>query len=899
MPTKGYNEELSLWKNPDTHFFHCITFKKDTFHSQDAYKYYLLGLLKAHFFNKIKLFSNEYFLRVAEDEFSDLLDMDPKEFLLSRDYVTVAERDLLDLTTTDLQSADDDLKFSIAECLAEAWEESYLVRQKKHQDAILKEQEKQDQYKINIKDTQEQLNQTKKSIQTKEAEIDKYRIELDNTKHLISDAEEKINHLSLKEKQAHQKLKEKFEKERQALKDLEQKNLEKKEELAWASFKITLEDATPTFDLVSKGKSLPIFELKAADLLKYICKNFNITTSSDLQNYVYKHTKTTEIEMKKILESFIQEPSISDYGTCRQISGKAILLSHIKTKFDHKMEEVHLNASKIIYIDCDVVYKGASVALSAPLIKALMGTRQICTTGSNAQGFSNSKACNGNRSGVSGDHGQNGQAGESAGHVRIQCRELCGFVNISANGGNGADGQDGGDGANGENGYNGQDGHISKPDYSWWKFENTCRTFSGGTPGKAGQTGGNGGRNGLGGAGGQPGNIQLDIEKGKNNCCINSNPGQQGKDGNYGNGGIGGKGGRNGIDRGYAHENRLGAEYQFGEGNIEFHRCTSWQGDGYTIVVKSSNKGYATDGQHGAKGSKSNENQRNTSREKKQISKVNFAWSDTGKCTQSKNEQLNQEFEQHKNALKGQFKREADVLKTELGDIGRHKKGIQKDLETNHENFANIIQRIQQTNEQKSRKEDVLKQQKSTILLNQKKSDKSMSLQKRNEKSLQYLQAMDNFKDKVFSTITTKTVQKIERIGDFQEDPSINIKVSDWISVDDQSLTPMTGSMSLLDTIIMKETDVSISQELSLLAQTFDIKVTDSEYRSFVLRNIGKKQNDPNSLLLFLQLVMENYILIKKYDATQQIIDLLTMKFHMTNEVQLFQFLFQPLSVSP
>ena len=191
MPTKGYNEELSLWKNPDTHFFHCITFKKDTFHSQDAYKYYLLGLLKAHFFNKINLFSNEYFLRVAEDEFSDLLDMDPKEFLLSRDYVTVAERDLLDLTTTDLQSADDDLKFSIAECLAEAWEESYLVRQKKHQDAILKEQEKQDQYKINIKDTQEQLNQTKKSIQTKEAEIDKYRIELDNTKHLISDAEEK------------------------------------------------------------------------------------------------------------------------------------------------------------------------------------------------------------------------------------------------------------------------------------------------------------------------------------------------------------------------------------------------------------------------------------------------------------------------------------------------------------------------------------------------------------------------------------------------------------------------------------------------------------------------------------------------------------------------------------
>ena len=110
-------------------------------------------------------------------------------------------------------------------------------------------------------------------------------------------------------------------------------------------------------------------------------------------------------------------------------------------------------------------------------------------------------------------------------------------------------------------------------------------------------------------------------------------------------------------------------------------------------------------------------------------------------------------------------------------------------------------------------------------------------------------------------------VQKIERIGDFQEDPSINIKVSDWISVDDQSLTPMTGSMSLLDTIIMKETDVSISQELSLLAQTFDIKVTDSEYRSFVLRIIGEKHTDPNSLLLFLQLVMENYILIKKYDA--------------------------------
>ncbi len=92
--------QFVLWKNPDSPCYHCVTWKKFTFHSPDAYKHYLLGLLKSHFFNKINLFSNKYFLKVAEDELTDLLELTAEEFLKSRDYVTEVERDLLDLTIT-------------------------------------------------------------------------------------------------------------------------------------------------------------------------------------------------------------------------------------------------------------------------------------------------------------------------------------------------------------------------------------------------------------------------------------------------------------------------------------------------------------------------------------------------------------------------------------------------------------------------------------------------------------------------------------------------------------------------------------------------------------------------------------------------------------------------------
>jgi len=319
------------------------------------------------------------------------------------------------------------------------------------------------------------------------------------------------------------------------------------------------------------------------------------------------------------------------------VSGPFLLLSQIKEKIGSKCQEIHICASRVIYVDCDWTVSGTSVGLSAPHVRVVGAKRTIDTSGLNADEFCERQASHAKRNGESGNHGADGAAGGSAGHFSLDCAYLShGKLGVIAKGGDGADGQHGGNGAAGLNGTDGQDGKISsdapESGSSYFGRFSCLKYFSVGSKGEAGTAGGNGGHAGVGGQGGYKGIVSINIKtSGKDKVdCVVSN-GANGQDGNPGKGAPGGSGGRNGVDRakvyncspfsGYWTSVESGDLYLIEQKNI-FGGVI-----GYEIDKRSNNRGHASNGENGHRGKAASEQQGKTATPKKSMSKVQNNWS--------------------------------------------------------------------------------------------------------------------------------------------------------------------------------------------------------------------------------------------------------------------------------
>lgn len=284
----------------------------------------------------------------------------------------------------------------------------------------------------------------------------------------------------------------------------------------------------------------------------------SFTWGNNLESYICDTKQENANEdfatLKKIIQSNIELPTIQGLsGDTVEIVGKNIVLSELldRSEIDASVckdkTSIRVQATGKIYIDCDlndVRWKGKNIIICAPSIE-VMTASTIDVSGRNSLPHAQSKAKNGN-TGMNGEDGEHGLAGESAGNVCIKANNIINGdkLTIIANGGNGANGQDGGDGGEGQDGYDGADGKTEP-------LEGTSEVINikEGTNGSAGKKGGNGGRAGLGGEGGFGGIIDIYVvdEQG-NEKIVWKNTGKSGQDGVSGKFGVGGAGGKSGVD---------------------------------------------------------------------------------------------------------------------------------------------------------------------------------------------------------------------------------------------------------------------------------------------------------------------------------------------------------------
>jgi hypothetical protein len=456
----------------------------------------------------------------------------------------------------------------------------------------------------------------------------------------------------------------------------------KKEKLAWDRFRSLLSGSLPRYELARQRRNHRIFGDQysnvtdfADDVInEFVLKEKFIKKEDDLSNlksFIEHNTSDAKTEIVRILEDMVKEPMQITTNPKWKFDGNVLVLSQILDKVKPKMpltcEEIHICATSVLYIDCDWVIPGISLGISAPRVETV-GQRTIDTSGHHAKQIGNKNARDGVGPGVSGDKGLNGDAGQSAGHISIQCDTFYGSkLSIRACGGNGADGQNGGNGMPGSDGKDGEDAKLKPPaevdqNYSYipltllkwvpvWGAVEVIRSivhyFQGsqfaikylekGSEGERGISGGSGGPGGWGGEGGKRGKIDIQCQLGSNLIePVVAEDGEDGKNGTSGKGATGGKGGRNGWDAARVFTPNdlnpwfyISGDWVEDRGNLSIQdvHCTSNNAVlGCRIVKKDEDKAAAANGQHGEDGKLSESSEKNKTVPKKTMSKVNADW---------------------------------------------------------------------------------------------------------------------------------------------------------------------------------------------------------------------------------------------------------------------------------
>ena len=499
-----------------------------------------------------------------------------------------------------------------------------------------------------------------RGIQKSEQELDSINQFLQNQRAKMKEIEKSLNQVKAEESQLkhnQQKLmdemKDAAEQARRKLQNLNinqeriQQLTSKREVNAWRNLLLKISQCIPPYNLVKNSSNSFIRRVKEErqlrDLVEYIIEELElqIDHKMDVRSYVANLLGTEktskEEELRASLIDLVAQPKYDLVQQPWRVSGPILLLSQIKEHIGSKCQEIHICASRVIYVDCDWTIPGTSVAVSAPHVRVVGAKRTIDTSGLNAEEFCNRQASHAERNGESGSHGADGAAGGSAGHFSIDCAYLSnGKLQVLANGGFGADGQHGGNGAAGLNGTDGRDGEISsdapESGSSYFGRFSRLKYFSEGSKGEAGTAGGNGGHAGVGGQGGYKGIVSINIRtSGRNKVdCVASN-GASGHDGNPGKGGSGGSGGRNGVDRAKVYNCSPFSGYwtSVESGDLYLNEQKNIFGGviGYEIDKRSNNRGRASNGENGHRGKSASEQQGKTATPKKSMSKVQNNWS--------------------------------------------------------------------------------------------------------------------------------------------------------------------------------------------------------------------------------------------------------------------------------
>ncbi|XP_045022963.1 LOW QUALITY PROTEIN: uncharacterized protein LOC116935278 [Daphnia magna] len=475
----------------------------------------------------------------------------------------------------------------------------------------------------------------------------------------------------------------------------------KTEQLEWDRFRLLLHGLPPPLEIAKHGRNHKLFaidtdatadalltdvleELKLLEL--FLKQGGNLPL---LMSYARQNSSKVLAEIRRILDKMVTEPINSMSNQTWRFSGCALLLSHIYNQWmtknssssEHRCEEITIEASRVIYIDVDWMTPGLSLALSSPRIEAV-GTgirRVIDLSGEDAKRTIPEKANDGRDAGLSGDDGEHGAAGQSAGHLSINCDTYLGMpLVIHARGGNGSNGQNGGNGKPGINGQNGRNGELQPKEkvnqdfdfiplrYYWnfpksvyqycsGKIYDTCHLVLG-EPGTPGKSGGSAGSGGCGGQGGFAGKVEVECGTGGNLIDIAQNEnGKDGTDGKPGTSAKGGEGGRNGDDSARVFETNsdsldpwfwVAGEWRKDKGKLKIERIMrkSNQSEqiGSRIIVVAQDSGRATDGERGEDGQDADQSHQKKSTPKRAMVEAGASWRSDAAATALASSRLQQ-----------------------------------------------------------------------------------------------------------------------------------------------------------------------------------------------------------------------------------------------------------------
>uniref|UniRef100_A0A0P6FGI2 Helicase c-terminal domain containing protein n=2 Tax=Daphnia magna TaxID=35525 RepID=A0A0P6FGI2_9CRUS len=475
----------------------------------------------------------------------------------------------------------------------------------------------------------------------------------------------------------------------------------KTEQLEWDRFRLLLHGLPPPLEIAKHGRNHKLFAIDTDDtadaLLTDVLEELKLLelfekqggNSQLLMSYARQNSSKVLAEIRRILDKMVTEPINSMSNQTWRFSGCALLLSHIYNQWmtknssssEHRCEEITIEASRVIYIDMDWKTPGLSLALSSPRIEAV-GTgirREIDLSGEDAKQTIPEKANDGRDAGLSGDDGEHGAAGQSAGHLSINCDTYLGMqLVIHARGGNGSNGQNGGDGKTGINGQNGRDGELQPkekvnqdfdfiPLRYYWNFpKSVYQYYSGkiyntghlvpGEPGTPGKSGGSAGSGGCGGQGGFAGEVEVECGTGRNRIAIAQNKnGKDGMDGKPGKSAKGGEGGRNGLDsaRVFATDSDsldpwfwVAGKWHEAKGKLKIERIMreSNQSEqiGSRIIVVAQDSGRATDGERGEDGQDADQSHQKKSTPKRAMVEAGASWRSDAAATALASSRLQQ-----------------------------------------------------------------------------------------------------------------------------------------------------------------------------------------------------------------------------------------------------------------
>lgn len=232
-------------------------------------------------------------------------------------------------------------------------------------------------------------------------------------------------------------------------------------ECTWETYK----EANPTFPAVQYES---IFRGLAQQLKDYVDREIGrhcsllLETMSEndekLVEYIsqpvkinaeYKHGKHILIVRAPVIVTQIVIPEILSWLTV-----------------DQRVEEVHLVASEVVYIDCNLQqdqWHGKNILVISKKIEAIIPDLVWDLSGESGLNANLSRAMDGTCDSMDGQNGEDGTPGESGGYCTFiaASSENMNRMTIKMNGGNGGKGQSAGNGKNGCDGKNGAQMSLS------------------------------------------------------------------------------------------------------------------------------------------------------------------------------------------------------------------------------------------------------------------------------------------------------------------------------------------------------------------------------------------------------------------------------------------------------